>query len=95
MSGLTPELFKKFHTCDCGKRKSQWSNRCDKCEREHRAKAFAEARAIVSTGKCPTCGETLKRNLSLSGWYQCVQFGAVGFRKDPSKPSCNFQTFTE
>lgn len=57
--------------------------------------AHAEARAIVATGKCPTCGEVLKRNLSITGWWQCAQLGAVNFRKDPSRPSCDFQCFTE
>ena len=56
---------------------------------------LAEARAIVATGTCPTCGAKLKANLSLAGWWQCEQFGAVGFRKNPAAPSCNFQTFTE
>lgn len=55
----------------------------------------AEAIRVVRTGVCPQCGEKLKRNLSLAGWYQCVQSGAEGFRKDASKPSCSFQTFTE
>lgn len=58
-------------------------------------KAHAEARAIVATGKCPDCGAALRRNLSLTGWWQCSQFGAEGFRADASKPSCSFQTFTE
>lgn len=54
-----------------------------------------ETRRIVATGKCPQCGEELKRNLSLTGWYQCAQLGAEGFRKDASKPSCSWQGFTE
>lgn len=54
----------------------------------------AEARAVVATGKCPQCGRALRRNLALSGWYQCSQFGAEGFRADASQPSCSFQTFT-
>lgn len=50
--------------------------------------------AIVSTGKCPQCGAGIRRNLALTGWYQCAQYGAPGFRKDSSKPSCSWQTFT-
>ena len=51
------------------------------------------AAGIVRSGKCPICGRNLKRNLSLDGWYQCEQLGAVGFRADPTMPSCEFQTF--
>ena len=58
-------------------------------------KAHAEAREIVATGVCPVCGAALKRNLALTGWVQCEQYGAPGFRKDPSKPACPFQCFTE
>jgi len=57
--------------------------------------AQQEARRIVAAGKCPTCGAGLRRNSALSGWWQCEQYGAEGFRKDGSKPSCNFQCFTE
>lgn len=56
---------------------------------------YAKARAVVATGVCPLCGEVLKRNLSLCGWWQCAQLGAVGFRKNPDKPSCSWQGFTE
>lgn len=58
-------------------------------------KTQAETRAIVATGKCPTCGASIRRNLSLAGWYQCEQLGAEGFRKDSTKPSCSWQGFTE
>jgi ribosomal protein L37AE/L43A len=57
--------------------------------------AIAEARTVVATGKCPCCGRSLKRNLAIAGWWQCSQFGAVGFRADATQPSCDFQTFTE
>lgn len=57
-------------------------------------KAKAEVRAVVATGRCPICGAAVKRNLSLTGWWQCEQLGAVGFRADPNKPSCNWQGFT-
>ena len=70
-----------------------------KLERQtHAAKMNAiqqKAREIVATGKCPDCGRPLKRNLSMAGWYQCSQLGAVGFRADATQPSCSFQTFTE
>lgn len=61
-------------------------------EREAR---IAQAIAIVKTGKCPDCGSGLRRNNSLAGWWQCDQYGSEGFRKDDSRPSCSFQTFTE
>lgn len=62
---------------------------------ERLAKAQAGARAVVASGKCPDCGETLRRNLSMAGWWQCAQFGAEGFRKDSAKAACNWQGFTE
>ena len=58
-------------------------------------KAQEETRAIVAKGACPTCGAGLVRNLSLTGWWQCEQLGAEGFRKDASRPSCSWQGFTE
>ena len=56
---------------------------------------LAKAREIVATGVCPHCGRKLRRNLSITGWFQCSQFGAVGFRADATQPSCSFQTFTQ
>lgn len=58
-------------------------------------KTRCEMVAIVATGCCPKCGAGLRRNLSLTGWWQCDQFGADGFRADSSKPPCHFQGFTE
>ncbi len=55
---------------------------------------LAGARAIVATGVCPTCGAKLRRNLALTGWWQCSQYGSDGFRADDAKPQCSFQTFT-
>jgi ribosomal protein L37AE/L43A len=55
--------------------------------------ALSEARDVVATGVCPTCGRPLRRNLALLGWWQCSQFGADGFRADSTQPSCDFQTF--
>lgn len=57
--------------------------------------AQAETRRVVESGACPTCGAGLKRNLSIAGWWQCEQLGAETFRKDPTKPSCSWQGFTE
>lgn len=57
--------------------------------------ARAEVRRAVATGRCPTCGRELRRNTSMAGWYQCSQYGAVGFRADASQPSCDWQGFTE
>lgn len=53
-----------------------------------------EAIAIVKTGTCPQCGSGLHRNNSLTGWWQCDQYGSEGFRKDATKPACSFQCFT-
>ena len=65
----------------------------EQAERIERAKEIF--RDHVSRGICPTCGGRLKRNLSMRGWFQCEQLGAEGFRKDPTRPSCNVQGFTE
>lgn len=63
--------------------------------REHMDEVYARNRAEVEAagGKCPRCGRSLRQNLALTGWYQCEQLGAVGFRKDADQPSCDFQTF--
>ena len=61
---------------------------------ERIAKAQAETQAVVDKGFCPICGAKVKRNLSLHGWFQCEQLGAVGFRKDAEKESCSWQGFT-
>ena len=81
--------------CACGKVMSRYSNECKACYKAKCEARHAEARKVVATGKCPTCGESLRRNPSMAGWWQCAQLGAEGFRKDPSRPSCSFQTFTE
>ena len=65
-------------------------------EREERIERAKEIfRGHVSRGICPTCGGKLKRNLSMTGWWQCEQLGAEIIRKDATRPSCNFQGFTE
>lgn len=46
---------------------------------------------LVRWGFCPQCGRKLRANLSITGWYQCEQFGAEQFRADASKPACSYQ----
>lgn len=58
-------------------------------------RAREETQRIVASGVCPVCGSGLRRNNALSGWWQCEQFGAKGFRKDDNRPECNWQGFTE
>lgn len=69
--------------------------RCRACDKLYFDRIHKEACLIVETGKCPRCGSGLKRNIALAGWYQCEQYGSEQFRKDPSKPTCSFQVFTE
>lgn len=80
--------------CQCGRRISRYSNRCRGCNKLHLADIHREVQSIVSTGRCPLCGSRLRRNLALAGWWQCSQFGAVGFRQDDRKPDCSWQGFT-
>lgn len=57
--------------------------------------AKAATVAAVVANECPRCGRPLRRNSSMAGWWQCSQFGAVGFRADSSQPPCDWQGFTE
>jgi len=51
--------------------------------------------AIVAAGHCPQCGAGLRRNLALTGWWQCAQLGAPDWRADPAAPACSWQGFTD
>jgi hypothetical protein len=62
---------------------------------ERIARAQAETRAIVATGKCPRCGAGIHQNLSILGWWQCDRSGSATFRRDPSGEPCSWQGFTE
>ena len=68
-----------------------------KKQKQDEAARLAAAReanaAIVNAGQCPRCGAGIRRNLALTGWFQCEQYGTTGFRKDSSKPSCSWQCF--
>lgn len=82
--------------CECGKAirsKFQASRgRCRSCDVK-RMDIIKEINAnIAMAGKCPICGQELRRNLSLTGWWQCVGFGAEGFRSAGST-QCSFQMF--
>jgi len=81
--------------CECGKVIARWRSECRRCADARHFLHTEEAKAIVKTGKCPQCGSGLKRNIALAGWWQCEQYGSEQFRKDPLKPICSFQTFTE
>jgi ribosomal protein L37AE/L43A len=61
-------------------------------DKAKRMQQLTAAQAVVATGTCPTCGTKLYRNLSLSGWWQCGHYGAVGFQKEAG-PNCDFQIF--
>lgn len=56
--------------------------------------AHEVARNALMKNCCPTCGKGTVRNLALTGWVQCEQYGAQGFRKDSSAPACSWQGFT-
>lgn len=64
-------------------------------ERDARIAAAQEAtRKIVATGCCPACGSKLRRNLAITGWWQCEQYGAPSFRARAADPACSWQGFT-
>ena len=63
-------------------------------EKARHEKYAAETKRIVTSGKCPKCGQGLRRNLAIQGWWQCEGYGTEGFRKDNSI-ECSFQCFTE
>jgi len=62
---------------------------------EKMAAIFSETTRILQGGACPRCGSGFRRNLALTGWWQCEQYGAPGFRADDAKPSCAWQGFTQ
>ncbi len=87
-------MARKQSRCQCGRTKSQYAGYCRKCTAERDASRIAVAQAVVSTGLCPQCQGKLKQNLSITGWWQCLQYGAVTHRADPSKAACSYQTST-
>lgn len=63
----------------------------NKAHQERMAAIYAANRAVVETGACPQCGRKIVRNLAITGWYQCEQYGAEHWRKDASQPECRWQ----
>lgn len=64
-------------------------------ERDERVAAGRlEAITAVQSNRCPQCGRPVRRNLSITGWIQCSQFGADTHRADKSQPACPWQGFT-
>lgn len=64
-------------------------------ERDERVeRSRQEARDAIQANKCPQCGRPVRRNLSITGWIQCSQFGSVGFRANAELPPCEWQGFT-
>lgn len=53
-----------------------------------------EARDAIAANRCPVCARPVRRNLSLTGWIQCNQYGADTHRADASQPACSWQGFT-
>jgi NMD protein affecting ribosome stability and mRNA decay len=91
---MATRIRKDYGTCACGKKLHKYdSGVCSDCYKAKMEKHYDECQAIWNNGICPTCGAKLQRNYSMSGWVQCEQLGAVGFRKDETKPSCNYQFF--
>lgn len=65
-------------------------------ERAARLEAIRQqTREIVLDGTCPNCGSGLRRNLALTGWWQCEQFGTEQFRARPEDAQCSWQGFTQ
>jgi hypothetical protein len=64
---------------------------------ERIAKAKSDASTHVVRGTCPDCGLPLRRNLALSGWWQCAAYGEPAFRDAQFQGAahCSFQCFTE
>ncbi len=76
--------------CECGKRMSKYARQCRDCAAKRTAQLIAEGTAVVSAGCCPDCGQAIRSNNSITGWFQCAGYGAEGFRAAGSRP-CSWQ----
>ena len=66
----------------------------DMAQQQRIEAAQREAQEAARDCRCPKCGRPVRRNLALSYWIQCSQFGAPNFRADPQSPKCSWQGFT-
>lgn len=80
--------------CDCGRKMSKNTSTCKTCLDARLKRAQDAAQSIVAGGRCPHCAAPLRRNLAITGWWQCSQYGAETFRARADLPSCSYQTFT-
>lgn len=62
--------------------------------RDKMDRLYEQNAQIVATNKCPNCGSALRRNWSMTGWWQCEQFGSEQFRARPQESACSWQAFT-
>lgn len=87
----------RVEKCACGRRRSKFQSECSRCFMVRMQNLQDGAKAVVSAGKCPQCGNPLERNLALPGWYQCVAFPSISMRKEQYRDlqKCGFQCFTE
>lgn len=83
------------HKCECGRRRSRWSNECHHCFEVKMETTYKTNDLILASNKCPDCGSSLRRNHALEGWYQCMRYGHPDFRPNvaPEVPHCGFQMF--
>lgn len=79
--------------CACGRAMTKAASRCKACEAARREARVAAVLEVVRTGRCPQCGGALRRNLALTGWWQCAQYGAETHRADATRPACSWQDF--
>lgn len=63
--------------------------------RERRIQMLIRNLGILRSKVCPNCGCGIRRNSSLTGWWQCNASGADQFRVGDGigKPHCNFDMF--
>ena len=80
--------------CECGRVRALHAGQCIECTRNGTEARHAAARVIVAAGKCPDCGQRLKRNRAMAGWWQCVRYAADGIYGISAR-ECSFQIFTE
>jgi hypothetical protein len=66
-----------------------------KASAERRIQSLIRNKAILVGRVCPVCGCGLRRNMSMTGWWQCNALGAVGFQTGDGigKTPCHFQFF--